>query len=380
MSGRARTSHGFSIVELMVAVTLALVVTAAVLSVFVASRASYSRTTGTASLSDGGRFALDFLQSSVREAGYIVCNTANRNMSILNTAKFATPLAYSFTQALSGFEAKNTAGAGAYALTATSASNPVALDTNLADWNGGLDAWLQGQVVKNNDVLVIYTTAPNTQPAYVTAIVDGATTFTVNSLTVGSSTLATGELIGISDCSKSVVMWTTGVAGLTVTHDGSGGFNTGGGVLPASFSIGSQVAPVDAVIYYIGQGADGDGALFSMDLNSGITNNPAFPKPGTELVPDIEAMQILYGVDTTGTQTVSDYVTADQVPVIGPNGWASVISVKIALLAASQLNAVQASAAQPTYTLLGTTVTAPANDTRARQVFEMTIGLRNQAQ
>ena len=34
----------------------------------------------------------------------------------------------------------------------------------------------------------------------------------------------------------------------------------------------------------------------------------------TELAPDIEAMQILYGVDTTGTQTVSQYVTADQVP------------------------------------------------------------------
>jgi type IV pilus assembly protein PilW len=98
-------------------------------------------------------------------------------------------------------------------------------------------------------------------------------------------------------------------------------------------------------------------------------------------VPDIEAMQVLYGMDTTGTQTVSEYVTADQVvttsnPILNFN---NVISVKVAVLAASQIGAVPMPAFAPTFSLLGTTVTPP-RDTRARQVFELTIGIRNMAQ
>jgi hypothetical protein len=53
-----------------------------------------------------------------------------------------------------------------------------------------------------------------------------------------------------------------------------------------------------------------------------------------------------------------------------------VMSVKVAVLAASNLEAVKPPAAAPTYQLLGTTVTAPV-DSRARQVFEVTIAARN---
>ena len=118
-------------------------------------------------------------------------------------------------------------------------------------------------------------------------------------------------------------------------------------------------------MYYIGQGADGDGALFAYDLNATNTFT-AF-----ELVPDIEAMQILYGLDTNSSQTVSQYVTADQVADFN-----TVMSVKVALLAASAPGAAHPTNPAATYTLLGTTVTAPV-DTRARHVFEQTIAVRN---
>ena len=49
-----------------------------------------------------------------------------------------------------------------------------------------------------------------------------------------------------------------------------------------------------------------------------------------------------------------------------------------AVLAASQLGAVPIPATQQTYNLLGTLVKVP-QDSRARQVFEMTIGVRNMA-
>jgi type IV pilus assembly protein PilW len=88
-------------------------------------------------------------------------------------------------------------------------------------------------------------------------------------------------------------------------------------------------------------------------------------------VPDIEAMQILYGVDTNLSQTVSQYVTADQVA-----DFTSVMSVQIALLAAGPIGSATKPPAAKTYNLLGATVTAPI-DTRFRQVFNITIAARN---
>jgi type IV pilus assembly protein PilW len=118
-------------------------------------------------------------------------------------------------------------------------------------------------------------------------------------------------------------------------------------------------------VYYIGVGADGDGALWVLDLNGTGTFTAA------ELVPDIENMQVLYGIDTTGTQAASRYVTADQV-----TDFNLVVSVKIAVLAASAATARQPPAAAQVFTLLGTTVTAPL-DSRVRKVFDVSVAVRN---
>jgi type IV pilus assembly protein PilW len=362
-------ARGFSIVELMIAVTLALVVTTAVISMFVGSRQAYQSTAGVGAVSDGGRFAMSLMQQAVRNAGYLACGTAKYETPLLN----AVPaLPYTFTQALGGWEAVGTGGAGAY----TVAAAPVAPDGSAGDWvgnaaEGNLDPLLMTpapQVIKNSDVLVVRETLANSQAAYVTAIVDGTTTFTVNAL----GNLKVNQLAVISDCTKATVMMLTNIAGTVVSH-GAGGAAPGNsaGPFPVSYGIGSQVTPVDTIVYFIGQGADGDGALFASDLNAG--SNPGGGFLATELVPDIEAMQILYGVDVNATQTVGEYVTADQVADFN-----TVISVKIAVLAASPPGSARMPAAAPTYTLLGNTVQAPI-DTRARQVFEITIGVRNSA-
>jgi type IV pilus assembly protein PilW len=358
----------------MVAIALGLMVTAAVVSVFVGTRTVYQSTGGTAALADGGRFALDFIESSVQHAGFMACSRSISQTSLLNAGP--TPLYFTFGEALGGFEAVSTApGGGAYTVANGSLTTPVAADSSAGDWVGGLDAALLTPtplVVKGNDVLVVRSTLQNTQPVYVTSIVDGASSFTVT--TQGG--LQANQFAVISDCANSMSMQITGVttAGVNaiVTH-GTGGSpgNTSASFLPFSFAVGSQVTAVDTVVYYIGAGADGDGALFSADLYSPSTQTYTGSLNPSELVPDIEAMQVLYGLDTAGTQTVSEYVTADQV-----TDFNSVMSVKVAVLAASQPGAVKPPATAPTYNLLGTLVTAPI-DTRARQEFEVTIAVRN---
>jgi type IV pilus assembly protein PilW len=374
---RVSRTRGFSIVELMVAVTLALIVTSAVLSAFLGSRSSFMSTSGTAALSDNGRFALDFLQAAVRDAGYMACNTTQRQLSLLNVA-VGKPLYYNFGQPLGGYEANNTVS-GSFTLAAaplTATSTPVTPDPSLADWlastgpawGGNLDSTLANLVIKNSDVLVVNSTLRTSNPpALVTAITTGASNFTVQN----SYNLAGSQLAVISDCAKSVVFQihsapapNTPNATISFTSSGGAGNNSASS-FPVSFEVGSQVTPVDTTVYYIGKGADGDGALFSYDMGG----NTTFGTP-TELVPDIENMQILYGVDTTGTQTVSEYVPA--VNVIDFN---TVMSVKIAVLAASQPGAVPKQT-NPPYPMLGNQVSVPA-DTRARQVFEITVSTRN---
>jgi type IV pilus assembly protein PilW len=352
-------TRGFSLVELMVAITLAMIVTAGVVSVFVGSRSAFQATSGTAALTDSGRFALNFIANSVRSAGYMSCTTAPNMQGILNAG--ATPLPYTFNEALGGFEANTTGPGAAY----TVATPPVTADGSTGDWISGLDAALSGLAVKNNDVLVVRSTLRNVQSVYVSAIVDGASTFTVNT----QGPLANGQLAVISDCAKGVVFQINGIAppgaNAVITHNAGGVPGNSTAAFPVSFATGSEVTPVDTLVYYIGRGADGDGALFSYDLNA--TN--AFT--ANELVPDIEAMQVLYGLDTNSTQIVSEYVTADQV-----GNFNTVMSVKVALLAASAPGSVHQPAVAATYNLLGTVVTAPI-DSRSRQVFEETIAVRN---
>ena len=359
-----KTSRGFSLIEFMVAITLAMVVTTAVISIFVGSRSAFQSTSGTAALSDSGRFALDFLENAVRDAGFMSCGSATKTISNLNpeaTSLFYAPGPGGTFPPLGGFEATGTGVGNTYADATTAGA--------LANWTPNLDGAFAslagstaGMPTENNDVLVVRSATQTSAPSYVNSIANGAVNFTVDA----QRSLQAPEIAIISNCGQSMLFQITGIAGNTVTHNASG--SAGGnasGAFPIDFANGSQVAPLAATVYFIGLGADGDGALYSADVQ---INNTLVPN---ELVPDIEAMQILYGLDATGAQNASQYVTANQVP-----DFSSVMSVQVAVLAAGPIGSAPMPPTPIKYNLLGTFVTAP-QDTRARQVFEVTVAARN---
>jgi type IV pilus assembly protein PilW len=357
--------RGFSLVEIMVAITLALIVTAGVVSVFAGSRSAFKATSGIANLSDSGRFALMFVETAVRDSGFMACGSANHTVSNVNaeaTNLYYAPGPSGLFQPLGGYEAAGTSPGSAYAVSVAPGA--------VGNWNPVLDATFTGipaanTFVANNDVLVVRSSATTGQPVYVTNVTSG--NFTVT--TTGG--LAVGQLAVISDCTKSLLIQVSslsaGAPGEIVGHATGGTPGNVTSTFPAqiSFSPGAQVTPLQTTAYYIGVGADGDGALYSATVAANNTLT------ATELAPDIEAMQILYGIDTTGTQTVSQYVTADQVP-----DFTQVMNVEVAVLAAGPLGSAVLPTVAKTYSLFGTTVTAPL-DTRVRQVFEVTIAARN---
>lgn len=78
--GMPRHEAGFSLVELMIAITLGLIVLLAVGSIFIGSRQTYRVQEDNARLQEAGRYALEVLGRSIRQAG------ANAEMNFNKTA------------------------------------------------------------------------------------------------------------------------------------------------------------------------------------------------------------------------------------------------------------------------------------------------------
>jgi hypothetical protein len=236
-------------------------------------------------------------------------------------------------------------------------------------------------MVKGSDVLVVHETLPGSRPAYTTTVAaGGAGGFTIDN---AATFTGAGQIGAISNCVQTEIFQVASFAGGNVSLTGAAyPGNAGGSLQPnIDFEVGAQVDPVDVTVFYVGVGADGDGALFKYEGNGGVLGSPA--SVNQELVPDVENMQILYGIDTgpgVPTQTAAQYVTADQVEMdSSTTDFNGVISVKIALLVASPPGAVPsgvgATASPPT--LLGDDWAMTAADNRMRKVYEQTMFLRN---
>jgi len=348
-------------VELLVAAALGLIVLGAVLASFAGSRAASRATTGTSQLADSGRFALASLSQSLRSAGYFACNSTTINAPAVEVPGSSVGL--TFTQAVTGYEAAGSAPLGTVALVPT----PIA-SGSAGSWLNALDGKLLGTAITlpsnppsggnvgpiaGSDVLVVHGTQTGSAPVYVTAVPSDSD-FTVNAV---PATWQTGQIAAVSNCMTSAIFVMTTLTPLDIGHTP---FSTPG------FAPGSMIQPVSTTAYYIGPGEDGDAALYAATANQGSGTFSA-----TEIAPDIENLQVLYGIDSGSQGAVTQYVTADQ---IGAS--ATVYSVEIAVLAASALNAVTPPTAPQSYSLLGTTVTAPI-DSRRRQVFTTTVALRD---
>lgn len=65
-----KTQKGLSLVELMIAMTLAVVLTAAVVNIYLSSQRTYTVLNGQTTMQENGRFAVDFIRQELQKAGY----------------------------------------------------------------------------------------------------------------------------------------------------------------------------------------------------------------------------------------------------------------------------------------------------------------------
>jgi type IV pilus assembly protein PilW len=383
--------QGMSLVELMVALLIGVILTSGVISVFITSKASYKMNSGLGQVQEEGRFAMQTLQPVLVMAGNNGCAHVP-STSITHIINMSDEV-YSMGDPVYGFEFTGT-GTGV-SLDDTSppgASNVPTVDNNTGDWSPDLSAAspslaaaLQNLAVKYSDVLMVHEMLGNAVPILATGStsrVDYDNTYAY------APVFSAGEVLMASVCSPAEAeVFQAGTLGSgTIAVGGSGG--SPGNALTVlqnhyeNLTGKAFVAPAQTYVFFVGKGLDKGTSLYEVRLDPDNGNGKA-GQLGTpvEIVPGVENMQILYGLDTTGGGVPGQYVTAD-----GVSNWGSVVSVRIALIVHSDANSVdQAPSAATTIHMLGTHTADSLNykpypDRRMRRYFVETFSIRNSLQ
>ncbi len=376
-------TRGFSLVELMVAITLGLIITAAVVTVFSSTRSTYQLDEGLARLQENARFAMETITRETRQAAAMGCKRWREDVSgsgvkerPFNNLNGATGGgAYDFSEMLLGFEASNTAPGDTRSYSGGFPAN------STGDWTPALNTALVAGAMPGSDILVVrrISSAP--------ARLAGAfvTDDTVFLEAAAANRFKKDDVVMVYDCAKASIFQVTSVVnGTELKHDSSGSpgnactnWFTGaappckfGGSEAQAYDQSAEAASVQTSAFYVARGASGMPALFQA----------TYPGGAQELVEGVENMQILYGIDDNADGRVDRYDTADNVPA-----WGSVVAARVSLLL-STVNTSGTSAGvgadTSTYLLLGsdaaTAITIdPPDDNRRRRVFESTILLRS---
>lgn len=322
--------RGFSLVELMVAITIGFVVVAAVGYVYLSARQSFRTTDNMSRMQENARLAIETLARDVRVAGYIGCG----NLQTISVNTIAKPpvLPISTENAITG---QDFTGA-VVDFAGTTIDRPAGDSISIMGAFGG------------------------------NVRLDPSQPGGVNIKIIGNPIdIVQNDVILLSDCTKAATLQVTNNPGnggvVTITHGGNLNIVTPG--------LGSQYLPDGVMIkmerftYFIGINPDGKRALYRTNLTTGVAQGTV------ELVEDVWDMQIEYGRDTNADGTADIYGDAT---AVGAN-WAQVVSARINLLLVSPENNIVTSP----QTYIFDNASVAAGDRRMYQSFNATIGIRN---
>jgi len=318
--------QGFSLVELMISMVLMLLIMAAVLSLFVSSKAVYRTDSEFARIQENGRYAIDVLQRSIRMAGYSGCRTL---MSIAPTIIANNPPDFaSIEDAIEGWDS------GSGWANPTGITHVAGTDVIRVNFATGVGTRLDGDMATNNANIVA-----NGNP----------------------DQLQAGDLVYITDCQSADLFRATSVSQssgqYTIAHGSSANTTDS---LSKAYPETAQLMAFESSLYFIGLNPSGIPALYWLDLDSA--------NPAVELVSGVQDMQLIYEVDTNGDLVPDDFRDAGAV-----TDWGAVLGVRIGMLLRTENNV---GAEVQSITFNGVDGN-PSGDLRLRKAFWSSIGVRN---
>jgi len=330
--------RGVTLIELMVALVIGLLVTAAMLKVYVDASRMYRFNEGLARVQENGRFAIEFTRRAARVAGFWGCYS---ELSINNHIS---------TGAASLIGTTHQPGIIANGGHVTGTDNDGLNGSDSVTFRGaagsGVPFPTSPGMSSPGDNIPVTNTAPFDQSPLPAAL--------------------------ISDCETVEVFQITGptpMAGSALEH---------GEELSKIYQQSKKpvVFRAESTTFCIALGADASQPALRRLTNP--TSGQTCANNGDELVEGIENMQVLYGEDTDANIEGADGDrTANRYVPFGTDGldMDRVVSVRISLLVRSLNDNLTTNPSPYTY---DSTATTPA-DRYLRKVFTSTITLRNKA-
>ena len=202
---------GLTLVELMVAITIGLIILAAVARLFVTSRSTYTLEEGLARTGKSGRFAVEFLSQDIRMAGYAGCSA---NLGGTSVGNLVAPAASATTF--------NPDGITGHKYACTSGCSGA-----LTEWDPDLPAEYfptgsgEIQPVTGNDVVVIQHADSSGTHLTGNPAPSNANIQIINTTTLAGSVQA-GDILMVSDCKAADIFQVNSVSSgsdkKTITH------------------------------------------------------------------------------------------------------------------------------------------------------------------
>lgn len=367
----SQRQRGFNLVELMTALLIGLLLMAGLSTMFVTTKRNYTAQDSMSRLQENGRIAMQIMSREIRAAGFFGCASTvdSVNNRLVGGASSFGP--YGHRVPLQGSD--NGSGLlfpGSEALPAGAITDAISI--RYADGKGAF---------------AISSEMPS--PAANMDIVVGS-----------AAGVAVGDILFVSDCKTADIFQVTGPANdpvdwnRVVHNSGSGTPGNTDGSLSKPYGPDAEILKFVQVTYFIAPSAtSGQPALW----------RSVFGVP-VELIDGIEAMEILYGVDTDGDPLglPDRFLKAGQVgppALITIADWQNVRSVRIGIVARALANKTVSTDKAKTRTAGEADVTPPelinididgdgntdldistltaADQPYQRRVFRSTLQLRN---
>lgn len=352
--------RGLSLVELLVALAINLIMILGVTYVYLGSRATFSAEDNLARMQESARLAFEYLSRDIRQAGDFGCASIAASSATFLSTKTGGACSWPTDKVptiictldgtgctdvgaitpIQGFDASVPAG-----VTALSGTDSVAIASagNPCEGRGGAVSTLTiNQDVDNSGV--------------------GSKMFVNASGTALATCLQAGDVLVATNCKNATVFQACGIAsdGVVFNEGNSGGCSSIGNKCKGwgNEYKGGSLLRLSRYLYYVKDDA-GVPTLYRRNMISSTEE---------ALVPNIENLQIRYGV----APTVDDYPTSYQTAA-GVTDWKLVKSVRIEALVRSADDNVSTDT-QSVY-FNGATLTP--TDKRLRLVIGSTISIRN---
>lgn len=351
--GSARSSAGsagFTLVEIMVSMTIGLVLLSGIVSIFSASKRSARVNSAMATLQENARFALNQMERDIRMAGFRGCLSSVQSpytvTPVLNAIDDPDAYANNFDTAVEGYYATGT------------------------DWEPELDPAIAAFVPAPspaNDVLTVRIPVGESYPVTQVMANDSATV-SVAAPAVTPADLRPPAAVLISDCYAAATFRVTAATDGVLEHDDTANATTN---LGRAFGTDAIVSRVQTVTYYVAASTNAptntETSLWRVQGNS---------KP-EELVEGVERLRIYYGEDRSSPSDASAdwFVPANRIHAAEMS---NVVSVTLQLLMRTLEQRVALSADGSRAYFEG--VHQPASTDRGlRRAYRSTVMLRNRA-